>query len=240
MGETDVDVDVVVIGGGACGMVAALRAADGGLTVALFEKSTQHGCNSQVSSGSLAAAGTRWQRAAGVDDSPQRQADDIVRESGDESTRPLVEAVCSVAPGILDWLNDELGHTLELGGDMRRHGMSVPRLHTDPARSGGIALVRTLRTAIAASESIAFVDSTPGIGLLSEDGVVVGAVVLQNGAPVEVRARAVVLASDGFAANAELVAAYVPEAVDDVFQGVSTSTGDALAWAMGSVRRRAT
>ena len=226
------DVDVVVIGGGAAGMVAALRAARGGRTVAVFEKSTQHGCNTQVSSGSLAAAGTRWQRAAGIEDSPQRQADDIVRESGDESTRPLVEALCAVAPAYLDWLDGELGHTLELGGDMRRHGMSVPRLHTDPARSGGIALVRTLRTAIAADDRIAFVDGTPGVGLVSEGGWVVGAAVLQNGERVEVRAHAVMLASDGFAANADLVAEHIPDAVDDVFQGVSTSTGDALAWAV--------
>lgn len=226
-----VDVDVVVIGGGAAGMVAALRAARGGRSVALFEKSTQHGCNTQVSSGSLAAAGTRWQRAAGIEDSPQQQADDIVRESGDESTRPLVEALCAVAPAYLDWLNDDLGHTLELGGDMRRHGMSVPRLHTDPARSGGMALVRTLRSAIAAEDRVAFVDGTPGIGLIYETDRVAGAVVLQNGERTEVRSHAVVLASDGFAANADLVAQHIPEAVDDVFQGVSTSTGDALAWA---------
>ncbi len=226
-----VDVDAAVIGGGAAGMVSALRAARGGLTVALFEKSTQHGCNTQVSSGSLAAAGTRWQRAVGIEDSPQQQADDIVRESGDESTRQLVEALCAVAPAYLEWLDGELGHSLELGGDMRRHGMSVPRLHTDPARSGGTALVRTLRSAIAADDRIAFVDGTPGVGLLSEGGRVVGAAVLQNGERVEVRSHAVVLASDGFAANADLLATYIPEAVDDVFQGVSTSTGDALAWA---------
>jgi fumarate reductase flavoprotein subunit len=226
-----VDVDVAVVGGGACGMVAALRAARGGLTVAVFEKSVQHGCNTQVSSGSLAAAGTRWQEAAGIDDSPQQQVDDIVRESGDESTRPLVEALCAVAPSYLYWLDDDLGHTLELGGDMRRHGMSAPRLHTDPARSGGAALVRTLRSAIAATDGIAFVDSTPGVGLLDHDGRVTGVQVLQNGERAAVSARAVVLASDGFAANADLVRDHIPEAADDVFQGVSTSTGDALAWA---------
>jgi fumarate reductase flavoprotein subunit len=237
-----VDVDVAVVGGGACGMVTALRAARGGLSVAVFEKSVQHGCNTQVSSGSLAAAGTRWQDAAGIDDSPQQQADDIVRESRDESTRPLVEALCAVAPSYLYWLDDELGHTLELGGDMRRHGMSAPRLHTDPARSGGAALVRTLRTAIAATDEIAFVDGTPGVGLLDRDGRVTGVEVLQNGERVPVRVRSVVLACDGFAANAGLVARHIPEAVDDVFQGVSTSTGDALAWAtaLGAATRSMT
>ena len=133
-----VDVDVAVVGGGGCGMVAALRAARAGLTVAVFEKSTQHGCNTQVSSGSLAAAGTRWQRAAGIDDSVQRQVDDIVRESGDESTRPLVEAVCTVAPLYLEWLADELGHPVTIGDDMRRHGMTAPRLHTDTAFLGKV------------------------------------------------------------------------------------------------------
>lgn len=226
------DVDVAIIGGGACGMVAALRAARNGRSVAVFEKSTQHGCNTQVSSGSLSAAGTRWQIAAGIDDSPARQADDIIRESGDESTRPLVEAVCAVAPEYLYWLNDELGHTLELGGDMRRHGMSVPRLHTDPSRSGGIALVRTLRRAMDAHDNIAFVDNAPGVGLLTDGDRVTGVEVIQNGERTAVTAHAVVLASDGFAANADLLRTYIPETIDDVFQGVSTSTGDALTWAL--------
>ncbi len=110
--------------------------------------------------------------------------------------------------------------------------MSVPRLHTDVGREGGTRLVRTLRDAIAAQDAVAFVDNTPAIGLLSEAGTVVGAVVAQNGVPTEVRAHAVVLASDGFAANRSLLRTWVPDAVDDVFQGVSTSTGDALAWAL--------
>ncbi len=227
-----VDVDVVVVGGGGCGMVAALRAARAGLTVAVFEKSTQHGCNTEVSSGSIAAAGTRWQRAAGIDDSVQRQVDDIVRESEDESTRRLVEAVCAVAPLYLEWLADELGHPVVIGDDMLRHGMTAPRLHTDTGREGGTRLVRTLRDAIAADDRIAFVDNTPGLGLVADDaGAVLGVVVDQNGERVEVLAHAVVLASDGFAANQDLLAEWIPDTVEDVFQGVSTSTGDALAWA---------
>lgn len=61
------------------GMAAALRAAaNPSVQVAIFEKSTKHDCNTQISSGSLAAGGTRFQAAAGITDSPGRHADDIL------------------------------------------------------------------------------------------------------------------------------------------------------------------
>jgi fumarate reductase flavoprotein subunit len=227
------DIDVAIMGGGACGMFAALRAAQNpDLSIVIFEKSTEEWCNTQVSSGSLAAGGTRFQAAAGIEDSPQRHADDIIKVSRDESTRNLVEALCAVAPVYTEWLADALDYPIELGVDMPRGGQSVPRLHTDIGRQGGQFFVRRLRDAIAQTPNIAFVDRTPGVGLLAEDGRVVGVRVLETTGEADVRADAVVLATDGFAANAELLAEYIPEVVDDYFSGVSTSTGDALAWAI--------
>lgn len=227
------DLDVAIIGGGAAGMMAALQAAHNPeLSIAVFEKSIQHRCNTQVSSGSLAAGGTRFQAAAGVEDSPERHADDIIRVSGDESSRPLVEAVCQVAPDYVHWLADALDYPMEIGTDMVRGGMSVPRLHSDVGRQGGARLVRTLREAIARMPNIAFVDSTPGVGLVSSGEEVTGVVVRQQEGETPVSANAVVLASDGFAANSTLLAEHCPDAVADAFGGVSTSTGDALAWAI--------
>ena len=52
----DLEVDVAVAAGGACGGMTALRAArDQALVVAVFERSTREGCNAAISSGSLAA-----------------------------------------------------------------------------------------------------------------------------------------------------------------------------------------
>lgn len=227
----DYEVDVAVVGGGACGLVAALRAARAPrLTVAVYEKSTREGCNAQISSGSLAAGGTRFQRAAGIEDSPARHARDILAVSGDAEAAPLVHAVCEAAPGYVEWLADELGHPLELGLDMARSGQSVPRLHTDAGRAGGALLVRTLRRAVDAAQNIAFLDNTPGIGLLSEDGAVSGVLVRENGRTTRVGARAVVLAADGFAANASMLAEHCPDAVGAFYGGVSTSDGDAIGW----------
>ena len=227
------DIDVAILGGGACGMFAALRAATNpDLSIVVFEKSTDEWCNTQVSSGSLAAGGTRFQSRAGIDDSPQRHADDILTVSQDESTRALVEALCAVAPVYTEWLADALDYPIEIGIDMPRGGQSVPRLHTDSGRLGGQFFVRRLREAVRSMPNIAFVDRTPGVGLLSDDGAVVGVRVREATGETAVTAEAVVLATDGFAANGALLAQHIPEAIDDYFSGVSTSTGDALAWAL--------
>jgi fumarate reductase flavoprotein subunit len=224
------EVDVVVAGGGAAGLMTALRASlDEDLVVAVFEKSTREGCNAAISSGSLAAGGTRFQREAGIVDSPQRHADDILAASRDEEWRPVVEALCAVAPDVVEWIADT-GYPVEIGADMPRAGMSVPRLHTDVGRLGGARLVRHLRDLLAARPNVAFVDEAPVVGLLASRSGVSGVVVEQNGAREEVAAGATVLATDGFAADPTLMAEHLPHLGRPFHGGTSTNTGDAHAW----------
>ncbi len=224
------DVDVAVAGGGAAGLMTALRASlDEDSVVAVFEKSAREGCNAAISSGSLAAGGTRFQREAGIEDSPRQHADDILAASGDEEWRPVVEALCTVAPHAVEWIADT-GYPLEIGLDMPRAGMSVPRLHTDRGRLGGARLVRHLRNLLARRANVAFVDEARAVALLSSDTGVDGLVVLQNGVREEVTARATVLATDGFAANRELMARHLPHLGGPFHGGTSTNTGDAHAW----------
>lgn len=218
--------------------MAALRASeDPELVVAVFEKSTREGCNADISSGSLAAGGTRLQRDAGIEDSPQRHCDDIIGNSGDDSLRPVVRALCEVAPLYVDWIGDTLGYPLEVGTDMPRKGMSVARLHADPERRGGGPLMSFLRAELASRENVAFVDEAPVRRLLTEPDPdlpgqlrVVGLVAEQNGAPIEVRATTTVVATDGFANNPELMRRFASSLGTPFYGGVSTSTGDSIAW----------
>jgi fumarate reductase flavoprotein subunit len=228
----DSEVDVAVVGGGACGLMTALRASESpSLVIGVFEKSTREGCNAAISSGSLAAGGTRFQAAAGILDSPRAHAEDILRASGDEEWRPVVEALCDVAPVLVEWIADS-GYPIEIGADMPRAGMSAPRLHTDAGRLGGGRLVRHLRSLLDARDNVAFVDEAPVVDLVVEDGRPAGVVVAQNGARQRVRAGAIVLASDGFANSAPLAEEYLSHLGSPFYGGVSTSTGDALPWAV--------
>ena len=232
MSGWDSEVDVAVVGGGACGVMTALRAArNPGLVVAVFEKSTRDGCNAAISSGSLAAGGTRFQAAAGIEDSPRRHADDILAASGDEEWRPVVEALCAAAPEFVEWIADT-GYPVEIGADMPRAGMSAPRLHTDTGRLGGGRLMRHLRALLDGHDNVAFVDEAPVVGLVVENGEAAGVVVMQNGAAQRVRAQTVVLASDGFAGNPTLVEEHLSHLGAPFYGGVSSATGDALAWVL--------
>lgn len=227
----NIEVDVVVGGAGACGVMAALRASeDPDIVVAVLEKSMTEGCNAGVSSGSLAAGGTRFQQAAGIDDSAERHADDILAASGDERYREVVEALCGVAADYVHWVADDLGYPMDIGTDMARKGMSVPRLHADPARAGGGPLMGHLRRILADRPNVAVLDEAPVTGLRVEDGTVVGVRAQQGGSELVVSAGLTVLATDGFAGNRALMQEFCAELGDPFHGGVSTATGDALGW----------
>ena len=72
------DVDVLVIGAGACGLAAAIAAHDRGMSAAILEKMDRPGGNSALSTGSVPAAASRFQREAGIDDDPDRFFKDLM------------------------------------------------------------------------------------------------------------------------------------------------------------------
>ena len=65
----DEDWDVVVAGGGGAGLMAAIEAAERGARVLLVEKQPGLGGATGMSVGTLSAAGTALQKAAGIQDS---------------------------------------------------------------------------------------------------------------------------------------------------------------------------
>src|ERR1700724_4872866 len=84
------DADVLVIGAGACGLAAAIPAHDSGVSVAIIEKLDRPGGNSSLSTGSVPAAGSRFQREAGIADSPERFVADLMRIGGGADWAALV------------------------------------------------------------------------------------------------------------------------------------------------------
>src|SRR5215204_4551060 len=121
-----VETSLVVVGAGACGMVAALAAAKRGTRTLLLEKGTEIGGNTARSTGLIPAAGTRFQHEGGVfDDSPRLMAQDILGENDPALTHLL----CEESGPLVEWLVDEVGCEMVCYRDFLYPGQSRHRMH---------------------------------------------------------------------------------------------------------------
>jgi fumarate reductase flavoprotein subunit len=220
--------DLVVAGAGG-GLAAALRAAELGLDVLVVE-SNEHfaaGNNTALSTAMIPGAGSRWQREAGVDDSAETFVRDIMAKTHDEADSSLAETLAGVSAELVEWLADQVKMPLSLVTDFDYPGHSRTRCHTVPGRSGRAMLAHLVREARRHPQIDFLVPAHLDDVLVDESGVRAVVVSTPSGTE-EIPTSAVLLATNGFAANRELVAKHAPEIADAVYHGSEASTGDAL------------
>ncbi|HJQ84374.1 MAG TPA: FAD-binding protein, partial [Candidatus Binatia bacterium] len=87
------EVDLIVVGAGVGGLATAVIAADRGCRTILLERTKEVGGTATVEPEYVAAAGTRFQQAAGVADDPARLVDDLVAAAADPADRTLASAI---------------------------------------------------------------------------------------------------------------------------------------------------
>lgn len=226
----DMEIDVLVIGAGGCGLVAAIAAEAAGASVALVEKQTRLAGNTALSSGSIPGAGTRLQQQAGVMDDAARYAEDLMRVSGPHDAEPLAAQLAALSAGLVEWLIDEANVSLTLVSGYRHVGHSVTRLHAPPSRTGQ-ALMDDLEAEVLRRD-IPLALGQPVVELISRDGRIVGAVTRDRDGETRIGAHAVILATNGFGGAPDLVAAHCSGAAGATYAGAMGSTGEALRWGL--------
>lgn len=230
MMAADESYDFVVVGAGACGLVAALAAREAGKSVLVLEKLDEPGGNTTLSTGSVPGAGTRFQREAGIDDSPARMVQDLLRTSGPHEAEQLVSWMAESSAEVIEWLVDEHDVGLYLITDYKHVGHSVPRLHAPADRNGADLTADLVRACDRAGVTIR--TRTPVAGLLVEADQVSGVTVDSvDGARHDIRAEAVLLASNGFAASRALLERWIPVMAHTSYHGGAGSTGESIVWA---------
>jgi fumarate reductase flavoprotein subunit len=97
-------VPVAIVGAGACGLTAALAAAEAGVETVVFERDAKPYGLTGMSTGQIPAAGTRFQRAKGIEDSPDILAADLIAEARGENDPAMVRAVARLSGPTVEWL----------------------------------------------------------------------------------------------------------------------------------------
>lgn len=220
--------DLVIAGAGG-GLVGALRAAQLGLDVLVVEASQHYrkGNNTSMSTAMIPGAGSRWQRAAGLEDSPEQFVADVRAKTKGQADERLALALGQVSARLVEWLADDLGLPLQLVTDFHYPGHSVDRCHTVEGRHGSVLLQHLVRQVrdedrIAMLVPARLVDVEP-----VQDGCV--AVVEQpDGTVLRIETGAVLLATNGYGGDRALVEQYLPEIAGAVYHGSEASRGDAL------------
>jgi fumarate reductase flavoprotein subunit len=215
-------VPVVIIGAGACGLTAALAARDAGAEVLVLERDASPSGSTSLSSGFIPAAGTRYQRAAGIDDSPELFAADILRKNHGEADPRIVDALSGSVGPTLEWLDDRHGVRFDVLQGFTYPGHSRLRMHAVPERTGEALLASLLR----ASAGIDILCSARVTDVSAKE------VVFErpDGSREAVEYDALVLACSGYGGNKDMVRRHLPEIADGLYFGHAGNQGDAVRW----------
>ena len=229
LNEYDLAVETLIIGAGACGMIAALAAQEVGQEVLVVEADSLPSGSTALSAGLIPAAGTRFQREAGIYDSPDIFADDIHAKAHGENDPELETMLAAQAAHVIEWLSDAHDLPFSLVSDFDYPGHSRRRMHGLPTRSGS-ELVDTLRTRLEVLD-ISLICNRRADRLYASDNCVRGARLnLPDGSLETVSANRVILACNGFGGNREMVTQYMPDIDNGVWFGHDGNLGDAVIW----------
>lgn len=226
------DCDVLIVGAGGTGLVAAAALAHKapGLKVLLLERDLATPCNTAIASNFIPAAGTRFQRAAGIHDDADRLLSDILRKNGACVDMVLARAICAASADVVHFLVDVVGVELEFAPELTWLGHRVPRMHAHPER-GGPPVLASLQRFVVACPDVEILDQAVCTALIGDAQTgVTGAFVRQGGTDLRIDASRVVLACGGFGARPDRLAALIPEMAGAPHIGSTKDLGDALDW----------
>lgn len=227
--QFEITVPVLIAGGGACGAAAALAAADAGVEALVLEQDLVARGTTSMSQGLICAAGTTVQRQAGIEDSADVFFADIMAKTRGETDPVLARTIADRAGECIDWLIDK--HDLPHELDIRfraAYGHSRPRVHGWLGH-GGEDLLQLLHTRVESAGAQVLLGAKLSRIIADGHGQVAGVAIRRPDGAVElIGCGALVLAMGGFAGNPAMVARYMPEAADALYNGHEGAHGDAM------------
>lgn len=221
--------DVVVIGAGAAGTAAGFAAAEQGAKVIMLEKQPKTGGTGNFSEG-IFAVESSMQREMNYNLTRDQAFKLIMDYSHWRANAKLVRAFLDKSPDTIDWMK---GHGVKFEQLTSNYPGGLYTWHIYHGRGAGwIGTLQAKFTAMGHQ----ILTETAATGLIKEGGKVVGVKAKDaSGESVEIRAKAVVIATGGFGNNKEMLEKYVrfPNVMPVANVG-KTGDGIRMAWDAGA------
>ncbi|MBB3176696.1 FAD-dependent oxidoreductase [Variovorax sp. Sphag1AA] len=229
--DADAQVPVAIVGGGACGLTAALMLADAGIECVVLERDAVPSGSTALSSGFIPAPGTRVQREHGVtDDSAERFAADIQSKAHGRASQVLVDAYSKAVGPALDALQERHGLDWILLDGFLYPGHSVHRMHALPQKTGA-ALMARLQSAGETAGIPVLTQAVVDTLVVNSDDRVIGIEYRRpDGHRETLGCDVLLLACNGFGGNASMVRELLPEMAEATFGGHVGNDGSAILW----------
>lgn len=231
------DTDLIIIGSGAAGLMAAIFAADEGAKVLVLDKGNALGGTFIISQGTSVGAQTKMQYEAGIlDDTPDLFYADCMKE---ERARKVCDPenlkfYCQQAGTMVDWMYDRGAYVSadkcakpiygEVWSKGRMYRVNWAKTYLD-------IILKEYNQRVTRGD-VNHILNTKVNDLISENGRVTGvSTTSKTGAKKDYYAGAVIVATGGFCGNLEMMRKYKhPGARAIINVGWADATGDALAW----------
>ena len=223
------EVPVVIVGGGACGMTAAVRLRLAGIDCVVLERDALPQGSTALSSGFIPAACTRLQASLGIEDSVAQFAQDVQAKAHGRAAPHLVQAYTEGVRQAIDMLEAQ-GITFEILQGFTYPGHSAQRMHAVPERTGAALIAAMERTATGLGADVLTEALVREIWLGEGDRVIGVGLERADGSREHIGCQALILACNGFGGNAAMVKDMLPEMADAAFGGHVGNDGSAIAW----------
>ena len=219
--------DVVVIGSGGTGLMAALAASEKGAKVVVLEKRGAPGGNTALARGIFAA------------ESPVQKRMNIEAKRDELFEIAMSYSHWKVDPKIVRVFVDKSGDTIEW---LEKHGMQfedvlhyyknqVPRVFHVP-KGRGAGLVKFLVKLCHDSGVRMYFNTGAKKVLTNEKGEIAGVIAVSKGREFRITAKNVIIGTGGFAGNRDLLKRYYSDYTEDLCLHGMPNMGDGILMAM--------
>lgn len=223
MSNIPAEADLVVIGSGVSGLAAAVTLAEGGAKVVVFEKERSLGGTSNFFHGMFAVE-SDMQRERYITYSRDQAFKNIMAYSHWRANPRLVRAIVDESAGTIAWLQQS-------GVEFTEATINIPdaprTYHLIKGR--GEAIIKALTTRARELGAI-ILPATPVKQIIKSGNRIAGVIVEEKEEDVQVAAKAVIIASGGYANNREWIKKYAGFELDTevIPVGNVDKTGDGI------------